>query len=60
MEIYLFHIERLGTVTVASNGLVQYIVTVTIVLCDRVLLAVAIQKIIGLMGTKICYKTAGD
>lgn len=52
--------ERLGMVTVAGAGLVQYIVTVTIVLCGTVLLAVALQKIIGLMETKICYKTTGN
>lgn len=66
MEIYLSHMviyrvaERLGMVTVASNGLVQYIVTVTIVLCGTVLLAVTLRKIIGLMETKICYKTTED
>lgn len=50
MEIYLSHmaiyrvVERLGLTTVIGSGLVQYIVTVIIVLCGTVLFAVSIHK----------------
>ena len=64
MEIYISHmviyrvVERLGINTAIGSGIVQYIVTVMIVLCGTVLFAVTMQKVIGLAETATRYKIA--
>ena len=64
MEIYLSHmlifriIERIGLNTMVGNGWLQYVVTVVLVLGGTVLFSVIMQKVLGLIMSRISIITS--